>query len=217
VGGRASGAAAHLEALSDSDGEGERRGGKSLSPRGGGGPASRASSAGADKGLQGRAALGDGNSPAVASSAPWQEREGAAVHASQRRPASGDGGGGPDAAVARGADESAKEKDKVEQVLPSSEELLGKIQVVDDAIAATDAAIANLQADALQGEGAIFGMSAKRNASVLIFGSCAMCLPAACPLCLLCHALLTLTPHFCPPRGGCRREALRVAIRRAAC
>ena len=52
----------------------------------------------------------------------------------------------------------------------SSEELLAKIQVVDDAIAATDAEIAALQAHALQGEGAIFGMSAKRKAALWIFG-----------------------------------------------
>ena len=66
--------------------------------------------------------------------------------------ASGVGGGSVDGAGAGGVDEGGKEKDVSEQVLPSSEELLAKIQVVDDAIAATDAVIANLQADALQGE-----------------------------------------------------------------
>jgi hypothetical protein len=44
----------------------------------------------------------------------------------------------------------------------TSAQLLLKIQLLDEAIAATDGEIASLQADALHGEGAIFGMSVAR-------------------------------------------------------
>ena len=44
----------------------------------------------------------------------------------------------------------------------TSAQLLLKIQMLDEAIAATDGEIATLQADALHGEGAIFGMSVAR-------------------------------------------------------
>ena len=44
----------------------------------------------------------------------------------------------------------------------TSAQLLLKIQMLDEAIAATDGEIASLQADALHGEGAIFGMSVAR-------------------------------------------------------
>jgi hypothetical protein len=177
AGGGASSGAAHLEALSDSDGEGERRMGRSVSPGGGGGGAVAVGggSRGADKreDLRGhaQAASSAAASSAAATDPACAPRHVDSADGSQRAPGAAGGPGG-DATAVGGEGEGGKEEEGGDAGAPvaSSEELLAKIQVVDDAIAATDAEIAALQAHALQGEGAIFGMSAKRKAAVLIFG-----------------------------------------------
>ena len=151
----ASTGAVHLEALSDSDGEGDRP--IAASPRGA--PAATLPSTSAPDCASTLNGLLRKVPPPLTAPFPVA-MSGAAVSSSGIVTRGGGGMQGVVAGVVGGelVAEGGETKTVVEEVMLTSGELLNKIQTLDESIAATDSSIAALQADALHGEGAIFGM-----------------------------------------------------------